>query len=72
MLRRHFRGDLRLLEGERNKGVNTYAGGCFSPLGVSGGLLNQTKVRPNRQHFTSSSPANPLVTLQAFCMKCGV
>lgn len=70
MLGRHFRGDLRLLEGEGSQGVETYTEG-YLPLW---GFLEDYLIKPmfNLVTTTLHLLLIHLVFLQAFCMKCGV
>lgn len=67
MLGRHFRGDLRLSEGEGSQGVETYTGDCF-PLW---GFLEDYLIKPKFNSITTTLHLLliHLVSLQAFCMK---
>lgn len=48
-------GDLRLFEGEGSQSAEIYPPSLFSPLRVSQGLLNQTKVKPQSPALNISS-----------------
>lgn len=65
MLGRHFRGDLRLPEGEGSQGVEPYTRTCISLWGFLGGYLIKHRLNAITSTFFLFLLLTHLATLQA-------